>query len=246
MLGCAIAPNCGGRLMARRARWIRLGPVDARDFHAACAGLAGSQGRAAAPIVLWACGKSPLDGLVPADKREFLFAVVAPVHVAPGRSARWVSWALSPVVAAYRDFGLRAYLSGAAIYLHGRRIGGGQAELIGDCVVIASKLKASFEGGALFDSVPHRSPEFGAWLREGLGLAMTQWGAEGDAPAERAFEAALRARIEAQHGWQFEYSWPNASERCAIDSARDSMFGFAAGLERRVPGAALSQADFAE
>jgi len=206
--------------MARRARWIRLGCVDTREFHAACAGLSGSQERAIAPIVLWGCSKAPVDGLVSEDEREYLFAVIAPAQRAPGLSARWVSWALSPAVAAYRDFGLRAYLNGANICLHGRTIGRSHAELIGDCVVIASTLKASLEGGALFDAVPHRSPEFRAWLREGLGLAMTQWGAEGNAPTERAFEAALRARIEAQHGWQFESAWPTAREQAAIAEAR--------------------------
>jgi hypothetical protein len=206
--------------MARRSRWIRLGSVDARGFHAACAGVADSADRAAVPIVLWGCAKSPLGGVNSDDEREYLFAMIAPAHVAPGRSARWVSWALSPAVAAYRDFGLRAYLSGADICLHGRRIGGGQAELIGECVVIASKLKASLGGGARFDWVPRRSPEFRAWLREGFGIALTQWGAEGDATTERAFEAALRARIEAQHGWQFDSSWPTAPELAAIQAAR--------------------------
>ncbi len=205
--------------MARGARWIRLGPVDAQEFHAACAGLADSQSRAAAPIVVWACARSVLDGFVPQDEREYLYAVIAPARLAPGRAARWVAWALSPAVAAYRDFGLRAYLSGVDICLHGRRIGGGQAELIGDCAVIPSNLLASFDGSAP-PVITDRASEFRVWLREGLGLAMTQWSNEGDAPTERAFEVALRGRIEAQHGWQFESAWPDEGERRAIEAAR--------------------------
>ena len=201
--------------MARGARWIRLGCVDAQEFHAACAGLADSQSRAAAPIVLWGCAKSALDRPAPEEMREFLFAVLVPARLAPGCAARWVTWALSPAVAAYRDFGLRAYLDGADICLHGRNIGSGYAEIVGNCAVITSNLHASFEVGAL-PAIAGGASDFRVWLREGLGLAMTQWGNEGDAPAERAFEAALRARIEAQHGWQFETSWPNAIERPAI------------------------------
>lgn len=206
--------------MARRARWIRLGLVDAREFHAVCAGLSVAQHRGAAPIVLWACATSPLDGLVLEDERAYLFAVIAPAHLAPGRSARWPAWALSPVVAAYRHFGLRAYLNGADICLHGRRIGSGRAETIGDCAVITSNLLASFEGGVPAAIAGGGASEFRVWLREGLGLAMTQWGNEGDAPTERAFEVALRARIEAQHGWQFETAWPREAEQAAIDDAR--------------------------
>ena len=202
--------------MARCARWIRLGVVDSHEFHAACAGLSGTQGRAGAPIVVWASGKSLLDGLVPEDKREFLFAVVVPAHLAPGCAARRVSWALSPAIAAYRDFGLRAYLNGANICLHGRRIGGGHAETIGECVVIASSL----DGAASVPETAVSAPEFRTWLREGLGLAITQWGGKGDAPPERVLEAALRVRIEAQHGWQFESAWPTAREQAAIDEAR--------------------------
>ena len=63
-----------------------------------------------------------------------------------------------------------------------------------------------------------RAAEFRAWLREGLGIAPTQW--DQGALSERAFETALRTRIEAQHEWQFENSWPDPSERLAIEAAR--------------------------
>jgi hypothetical protein len=36
---------------------------------------------------------------------------------------------------------------------------------------------------------------------------------------ERVIEAALRARLEAQHGWQFDHSWASAAERAAIAGA---------------------------
>lgn len=192
--------------MARRARWIRLGCVDERQLQAACGGFAAARVREAAPIVLWAC----------AGEGKYGYAVIAPANVAPGRPVRWIPWALTPAVAAYRDFGLRAYLDGADLCLHGRRIGNGLADVIGECVVITSSLDVVASSPELSAS----APDFRAWLREGLGISVTQWGSAGDAPAERAFEAALRARIEAQHGWQFESSWPDESERRAIWAAR--------------------------
>lgn len=36
---------------------------------------------------------------------------------------------------------------------------------------------------------------------------------------ERNVAEAFRARIEAQHGWQFDHSWPTQAERAAIDGA---------------------------
>ena len=228
--------------MARRARWIRLGRVEARELRAACAGLCAMQAREAAPIVLWACTESPLYGFAQEDERGYRFVVIAPRHVAPGLAARWVAWALSPVVAAYRDFGVRAYLDGSDVCLHGRRIGGGCGEMVGHWVAITAGLDLA----ASHAETSVSAPGFRAWLREGLGLALTQCASEGDAPAERAFEAALRARIEAQHGWQFETAWPNAAERRAIDAARASSSGLDADPGPHAAGAALSQADFAD
>jgi hypothetical protein len=192
--------------MARRARWIRLGCVDARELQAACGGFTAARAREAAPIVLWAC----------AADRKYWYVVIAPARVAPGKSVRWIPWALTPAVAAYRDFGARTYLDGTDICLHGRPIGCGRVEALGECLVITSLLDAIVSSP---ESSPG-APAFRTWLREGLGLAMTQWGGESDAPPERAFEAALRARIEAQHGWQFESSWPDEGERRAIEAAR--------------------------
>lgn len=39
-------------------------------------------------------------------------------------------------------------------------------------------------------------------------------------PAESYLEGLFRARIEAQHGWQFDSSWPTATELAAILAAR--------------------------
>ena len=147
------------------ARWIRL----ERDCLAAFAGFARVQSARAAPAVLWA---HTAEGNVAC-------ALVAPLKFAPGRSRRWFSWALAPLVAAYRQFGMRAYMEANAIYLSGGRVATCESLSIGECAVVVS-----------------------CFL-----------------PVERDFLEALRGRIEAQQGWQFDNSWPSDAEREAIDDA---------------------------
>ena len=129
---------------------------------------------------------------------QFGFAFIVPVHLAPGKTWRWPAWALSPAVATYREFGLRAYLSGADICVQGSQLASSRAERVNGCAVIAARLKTCLRE----NTAVTRGADFRVWLREGLGLAATQW--DNAARPERAFEAALRARIEAQHEWQFE------------------------------------------
>jgi hypothetical protein len=161
--------------------------------------------RKSPPIVLWSRFTVSQDADAP-----FGFAFIVPVHLAPGRTERWAAWALSPAVATYREFGLRAYLDGTDIRVQGCQLGCGRAERVNGCAVIAAKLRTCLRD----DAALARGAEFHAWLREGLGLARTQWSQ--DALPERAFETALRARIEAQQEWQFENSWPDAEEQRAI------------------------------
>jgi lipoate-protein ligase A len=231
--------------MAQSARWIRLGLVEPLDLHASYAGLAAAQPRSAVPIVLWAQAKTHLclgqsqglaeidprttlpvvrrplgGGLVWVDEQQYVFVVIAPARFAPGRPSRWFPWALSPAVATYRDFGLRAYLNGADIWLHGRKIAGSGAATIGECAVVASSFLVKFPAGRFAAAVASPSTGFRRWLREGLALAMTEWAEHGEAPPERALEATFRTRVEAQHGWQFENAWPTAAEQVAIEEAR--------------------------
>ena len=143
----------------------------------------------AAPIVFWGQVSAPVLG-EPCDIEEhhFAFALIAPLRLAPGRRSRWRAWALAPAVAAYRKFGVHAYLDDVAICLNGRRIAACGAQTIGACAVVV----ASF--------LPRR-PD-----------TLAQWG-------ERDLEGIFRSRIEAQHGWQFENSWPSKTERLAIADA---------------------------
>ena len=175
--------------MANAARWIRLDPTGPCGLHAACEGLARSQDRRAQPILLWARTRAPAIGdLLRSGEDQFSFALIVPLRLAPGRISRWRAWGLSPALATYRHFGVRAYLDDDAIWLNGRKIGDGGAQAINGCAVIVSGF------------LPRRPDSHTDW-------------------AEPELETVFRGRIEAQHGWQFDNSWPSAREQAAIADA---------------------------
>jgi hypothetical protein len=152
------------------ARWIRLGPTEPLDFEETCLRLAMAQPRRAAPILLWG-----------ENAAHYPFALLAPLGLAPGKRLRWPSWGLAPAVAAYRQFGVPAYLEEGGIWLHGKKISACAVEVIGECVVVASSF-------------------------------LTQFPAKCVATPSQELELAFRLRLEAQHGWQFEHSWPSERE----------------------------------
>jgi hypothetical protein len=153
------------------ARWIRCGVMEPREFEQLYTRLAGAQAKGAAPALLWA-----------QTQADYLFALIAPRRLAPGRVTRWMSWALAPAVATYRQFGLPAYLQDEAMWLHGRKIAAGYVQAIGECAVVGSSFLAQFPANCVV--VPSRD-----------------------------LEEAFRLRLEAQHGWQFDHSWPTEPER---------------------------------
>jgi hypothetical protein len=153
------------------ARWIRLGALEPQEFDELYARLASAQSESAAPALLWA--QAPT---------QYLFALIAPRKLAPGRVTRWLSWALAPAIATYRQFGLAAYLDDESIWLHGRRIAGARVRAIGECAAVASSFLLHFPAKCV--AVPSRD-----------------------------LEDAFRVRLEAQHGWQFDHSWPTERER---------------------------------
>lgn len=155
-----------------KARWIRLGALDATGFEETVTRLAAAQGERSAPILAWAESGS-----------QFLFALITPRRHAPGRAWRWLAWALAPAVATYRQFGLRAYLDGDAIALHGEKIGRATSRVIGECAVIACSFLGRFPAKCV-------------------------------ATPSSVLEQAFRQRLEAQHGWEFDHSWPTEQE-CA-------------------------------
>lgn len=155
------------------ARWIRLGATEPLDFDSLYARLAAAQPAGATPVLLWA-----------QTETQYLFALVAPRRLAPGRVSRWLSWGIAPAVATYRQFGLAAYLEDGAIWLHGQRIADSAVREIGECAVVASSFLLRFPGACI-------------------------------ATPSRELEDAFRLRLEAQHGWQFDHSWPTFTEKRA-------------------------------
>ena len=132
--------------MATPARWIRVDAEDGRGLRAACAGFARAQSDRSAPAVLWARAG---------------VALVAPHKFAPGRASRWGSWGLSPLIAAFRQAGLRAYLDEDGIWLSGRRIASSEAWAESACVVVTAGFAPP--GGRFLDCLRERIESQHGW-----------------------------------------------------------------------------------
>ena len=130
---------------------------------------------------------------------EFIFALLVPLRLAPGRRARWVSWGLSPLVAALRRFGLAAYLEGGSILVQAQRIAGGYAQECGSCALVLGRFPAEIRADS------RQRLRFDAWL-----AALDR-----EARARQVL-AAFRASLEAQYDWQFDTAWPTEAELAAI------------------------------
>ena len=171
------------------ARWIRSAPVGPYDLHATCTGLALAQDARAAPVVFWARVNAPVLG-DPCDIEEGHFAFAL---IAPLRLApgRRSRWRAWALAPA-----LAAYRhSGVRAYLDDGAIclNGRRIAECGACTIGACAVVVS-------SFLPRPPGALGDW-------------------AERELEGAFRARIEAQHGWEFENSWPSETERRAIADA---------------------------
>ncbi len=193
--------------MDQPARWIRLDPDGVSGVVAVCRGFARSSGGPGVPVCFWGRAGAPVrldDGLW-AETGEFVFALLVPCRYAPGRRDRWLSWGLSPVVAALRRFGAHAYQDSDAICLHGKRIGGGSAREIDGCAAIFGVFPAVPPPQSCEDADRGQLLEFDPWLS-----ALNR---EGRA---RQVLAAFRYALEVQHGWQFDTGWPSEAELSAI------------------------------
>ena len=162
--------------MATAARWIRLHPPGLAAMRAACAGFAHAQGIDSTPAVLWADMES----------NRHAYAIVAPVKHLPGRSSRWRSWTLAPLVATYRRCGLSAYTDADRICLSGQPITGVSAAAIGDCAVVVADFVAW--GEEFMEFLRHRVEAQYGWQFD------TAWPTEAEhAAMHGAMEGALRA-----------------------------------------------------
>lgn len=127
--------------MAQAARWMRL-HIAGEALAAASAGLAKQQPAGASPLLLW---------LAAAGERAF--ALIAPLHFAPGRVRRWAAWGAMPAVAACRQLGVAAYLEDGAIWLHGRRMSRVTASPVGACALIEGMFPAHLAGEPSLEAV---------------------------------------------------------------------------------------------
>lgn len=192
--------------MDQHARWIRLEAAALSVDSAACRAFVRSQGERGAPVCLWGRAEESvrLDEGLWADEGQHAFVLLVPTLHAPGRRDRWLSWGLSPVVAALRRFEARAYLDGSAVCLHGSRIGGGSAHAIG-------------QSAAIFGVFPGEPPRSFDEAGRGKLLEVDPWlsalNREGRA---RQMLAAFRSALELQHGWQFDTGWPSEVELSAM------------------------------
>ena len=175
--------------MATAARWIRLGPSGPRGLHAACIGLSATQPGRAAPIVLWA--------------RASAHTVGDLLSVEQGHYAFAL---IAPIgLAPGRRSRWRAW--GLAPALATYRQFGVRAYFDEDALClngrrIGESVARAIGGCAVVASsfLPRLPEAAGKWV-------------------ERDLEAAFRERIEAQHGWEFENSWPSATEHASIADA---------------------------
>ena len=175
--------------MAFAARWIRSTPVGPYDLHAACTGLALAQGILAAPVVFWARTSAPVMG-GPCDIEEDRYAFAL---IVPLRLApgRRSRW--------------RAWALAPALVVY--RHFGVHAYFDDNAICLNGRGIAAC--GA--QEIGTCALIVSSFLPRPPG-ALAEW-------AERDLEQAFRARVEAQHGWQFENSWPSAAERAAIADA---------------------------
>jgi len=192
--------------MDHPARWIRLDPEGVSGLVAVCRGYARAQEGRDAPVCLWGRVTEPvrLDEGLWAEAGQYVFALLVPRLRAPGRTDRWLSWGLSPVVSALRRIGAHAYLDGQSVCLHGERVGGGCVLEMDGCAAILGTFPAAPPGPAGQGALLEFDPWLAALNREG---------------GARQVLAAFRSALEQQHGWQFDTAWPSDAELSAITSA---------------------------
>ena len=175
--------------MASAARWIRSGPAGQYDLHAACGGLALARCAPRLPIVLWARASAIVIGDV-FRIEEGHFAFALIVPVSLAPGRR----------SRWRAWGLAPALSA---YRHF----GMRAYLDDDAIWLNGRRIGESSARTIGDCAVMAS----SFLPRPTG-SRVDW-------PERDLESVFRARIEAQHAWEFENSWPSDCERGAIADA---------------------------
>ena len=125
-------------------QWIgRLGRCDPEALGAACRALAGAQTSRSPPIAVWTDG----------GESRRAFGVVVSRRFAPGRPVRWLSWAVSPLVASCRQLGAATYLEGEWLWLRGRRAARASVATAGACLVVTCAVPGSLPSPEKMESL---------------------------------------------------------------------------------------------
>jgi len=227
------------------ARFLDLGVLEPREFHATYTGIAEALPRDAAPVVMWgrstphiSLGQSqdrrlelaaqlevpvvtrPLGGgAVWVDEAQHCLILIAPLARAPARPADWFEWGLAPVIATYRRFGLRVVRREQDGWLAGRKIAGSGAATIGHSAVFASSFLLRFPVEKFARCIYSASPGFRDWLVAGLQHAMTDWHSHQPPPTAAKLRRMFRGEAEQAYGWRFSDSALSSAELAARDAA---------------------------
>lgn len=227
------------------ARWIDLGLIAPRLFHATYSALAEYHEQEGSPVVVWArCHEHvclgqhqsasaelipeiavpvvqrPLGGgTVWVDPDQYCFVIIAPLGHLRLRPAEWFAWALDPAVKTYRHFGLPVALRENDLWLHGRKIGGSGAATIGNYAVIGASFMLHFPAERFSRCIACPSHEFRAWLTVALRNTITDWMSHQRAPGPDELVREFRSRCSAAFGWEFRESELTEAERRARDEA---------------------------
>jgi len=260
------------------ARFIDVGVLEPLRFHATYSGLAEAQSQTAAPIAVWgrttphiclgqaqdpaaelASGldvpivRRPLGGgAVWVDESQYCVVLIAPCAWAPRQPAQWFAWALNPVIATYRSFGLEVTLREQDLWIAGRKIAGSGAATLGGCAVIATSFMLHFPAARFARCIASPSLGFHRALVAALATSITDWESHAAPPRAAVLQQRFRSTLRETLGWRARDDRITAAERRAIDAARDELAdcGHASG-RRLVPGgiklnAARSLAESAE
>lgn len=173
--------------------------------------------------------RRPLGGgtvLVDADQHSFFF--VLPPAFDPARQALAAGdlfpFLAPAIVAAYQALGLPVESFGAHdFWLHGRKIGGTGAGLVGRCQVFAGSFLHRFDRALFSRLVAAPSDGFRRWLADALAENLVTLEEAGVAIEAAALAGIFRDRLEARLNWRFHDDPLHAGERAALRQALASL-----------------------
>lgn len=227
------------------ARWIDIGAVSGRVFHATYEGLGFALSPDSAPALLWGQAEEHLSigqhqprslatetdppvpvvrralggGAVWIDSHQFCFAFVVPQPRLARRPGEWFAWALAPMVDTFARFGIDVQRVDRDLWAGGKKIAGSGAATIGGCAVIASSFLMRFPARRFASCIACPSAGFRDWLVDGLQDSMTDWERQGGRPEAWELTRDFMQACGARFGWSFSADGLSSAEQRARDEA---------------------------